>query len=171
MLGAIWAQSIDGVIGDGLTMPWHLPEDLAHFKETTLGAPVLMGRKTWESLPRRPLPGRHNIVLSSRQPGEWSQGAVVTHELPSTFDGWVIGGGALYRTTVAQAEILQVTIVDAHLAPSMRERAVMAPKIPALFYCTMETDWLESATGRLLEGVSPVPLRYKFMTFQRRQTA
>lgn len=50
MLGAIWAQSLDGIIGDGAQMPWHVPEDLKHFKEVTMGAPVIMGRKTWESL-------------------------------------------------------------------------------------------------------------------------
>ena len=50
-LGAIWAQSLDGIIGDGEQMPWHVPEDLAHFKEVTLGSPVIMGRRTWESLP------------------------------------------------------------------------------------------------------------------------
>ena len=58
-LGLIWAQARGGVIGRGGVLPWHLPEDLAHFKRTTLGAPVLMGRKTWDSLPPRfwPLPG------------------------------------------------------------------------------------------------------------------
>ena len=50
MLGAIWAQSLDGIIGDGEQMPWHVPEDLKHFKDVTMGAPVIMGRKTWESL-------------------------------------------------------------------------------------------------------------------------
>ncbi len=62
----IWAQASDGAIGRDGQMPWHLPEDLAHFKRTTLGAPVLMGRRTWESLPERfrPLPGRENLVIT-----------------------------------------------------------------------------------------------------------
>lgn len=65
-LGAIWAQTIDGVIGRDGVMPWHVPEDLAHFKEATAGKPVIMGRRTWESLPDtyKPLPGRTNIVVS-----------------------------------------------------------------------------------------------------------
>ena len=65
-VGMIWAQSRAGIIGDGATTPWHLPEDLQHFKTTTMGAPVIMGRRTWDSLnPKfRPLPGRRNIVLS-----------------------------------------------------------------------------------------------------------
>ncbi|WKD59647.1 dihydrofolate reductase [Corynebacterium caspium] len=171
MLGAIWAQSIDGVIGDGKTMPWHLPEDLAHFKETTMDATVIMGRKTWESLPFKPLPGRQNLVISKRDPGKWSTGATVIRTLPQPLEGWIIGGGKLYKSTINQADFLYITLVDAHLRPTMRERAVLAPKIPAAFYCTTETDWQESATGRLLEGLSPVPLRYKFMMYSRRSTA
>lgn len=78
MLGAIWAQSLDGVIGDGAGMPWHLPEDLKHFKEITFGHPIIMGRRTWEALPMRPLPGRPNHVVSSREAGTWSNGAFVS---------------------------------------------------------------------------------------------
>ena len=63
----IWAEANGGAIGRSGTMPWHLPEDLAHFKRTTWGAPVIMGRRTWESLPNsfRPLPGRTNVVITS----------------------------------------------------------------------------------------------------------
>jgi len=88
MLGAIWAQSLDGIIGDGEQMPWHVPEDLKHFKDVTMGAPVIMGRKTWESLnPKfRPLPGRENYVLSSRAPGQWSAGAQVITAMPPLSD-------------------------------------------------------------------------------------
>lgn len=65
-LGAIWTQTDAGIIGRDGDMPWYAPEDLAHFKKVTLGAPVIMGRRTWESLPPRfrPLPGRTNIVIS-----------------------------------------------------------------------------------------------------------
>lgn len=65
-LGAIWAQTDAGIIGRDGDMPWYAPEDLAHFKKVTLGAPVIMGRRTWESFPPRfrPLPGRTNIVIS-----------------------------------------------------------------------------------------------------------
>ena len=77
-LGLIWAQARDAsgrpVIGAGGTMPWHLPEDLAHFRRVTSGHPVVMGRRTWDSLPPRfrPLPGRANVVVT-RQRG-WSPG-------------------------------------------------------------------------------------------------
>jgi dihydrofolate reductase len=65
-IGLIWAQARGGVIGRGGVMPWHLPEDLAHFKRVTLNHPVIMGRKTWDSIPPRfrPLPGRRNIVVT-----------------------------------------------------------------------------------------------------------
>ena len=66
ILGAIWAQTRDGIIGRNGTMPWHVPEDLNHFKEITAGKPVITGRRTWESLPDayKPLPGRVNIVIT-----------------------------------------------------------------------------------------------------------
>ena len=69
-LGAIWAQTDAGIIGRDGDMPWYAPEDLAHFKKVTLGAPVIMGRRTWESFPPRfrPLPGRTNIVISRSVP-------------------------------------------------------------------------------------------------------
>ena len=84
MLGAIWAQCLDGVIGDGAGMPWHLPEDLKHFKAVTMGHPIIMGRRTWEALPKRPLPGRPNHVVSSREAGTWSNGAFVSRARLST---------------------------------------------------------------------------------------
>ena len=64
-LKLIFAQASNGVIGNCGTLPWHLPEDLAHFRRTTTGCPVIMGRKTWDSLPVmfKPLPGRLNIVV------------------------------------------------------------------------------------------------------------
>ena len=81
-LKLIYARAANGVIGHHNQMPWHLPEDLAHFKRTTLGCPVLMGRKTWESIPAkfRPLPGRANLVLT-RQKDWHAEGAHVVHSL------------------------------------------------------------------------------------------
>jgi dihydrofolate reductase len=72
VLGLVWAQAHAGVIGRNGGMPWHVPEDLAHFKAVTLGAAVVMGRRTWESFPERfrPLPGRRNIVLT--RDASWS---------------------------------------------------------------------------------------------------
>lgn len=119
MLGLIWAQAHDRVIGAHGTMPWHLPEDLKHFRTTTSGATVVMGRATWESLdPRyRPLPGRRNIVLS-RRAGFVADGAETATSLDDALalagagDVWVIGGGQLYAEAIDRADRLEVTDID-----------------------------------------------------------
>jgi dihydrofolate reductase len=99
-LKLIYARSRNGMIGRDGQLPWHLPADLAHFKQTTLGQAVVMGRKTWDSLPERfrPLPGRTNIVIT-RQTGWHAPGALVAHSLeqamslcPAPGPLWVIGG-------------------------------------------------------------------------------
>ncbi|GAA2180798.1 dihydrofolate reductase [Leucobacter tardus] len=86
-VGMIWAEARGGAIGRGGEMPWHLPEDLAHFKEQTWGAPVIMGRRTWESLPERfrPLPGRENVVVTSDDHYD-ARGAVRVASLEAALD-------------------------------------------------------------------------------------
>ena len=83
-INLIFARAANGVIGNLNAMPWHLPEDLAHFKQLTQGCPVVMGRKTWDSLPPRfrPLPGRTNIVIT-RQTDWQADGAERAHKLNS----------------------------------------------------------------------------------------
>lgn len=120
----IWAQATDGAIGRDGVMPWHLPEDLAHFKRTTLGAPVIMGRRTWESLPERfrPLPGRENIVISRDGAYDAPGATVVTslddalkrvdHATSSDSIAWIMGGGELYRSAMPVATELVVTRID-----------------------------------------------------------
>ena len=85
VIGMIWAQTEDGVIGRDGGIPWQVPEDMAHFKATTTGHPVIMGRRTWESFPPafRPLPDRTNIVISSS--GVDLPGAVVVDSLDAAF--------------------------------------------------------------------------------------
>lgn len=119
-VGLIWAQTVDGVIGADNAIPWRLPEDMAHFKAVTLGHPVVMGRRTWDSLPPRfrPLPGRRNIVVT-RDPGWRGDGAdragSITEALESAAPEatWVIGGGEIYRAALPYATTLSVTEVDA----------------------------------------------------------
>ena len=160
-IGLIWAQARGGVIGKDGAMPWHLPEDLAHFKRTTLSHPVIMGRKTWDSLPARfrPLPGRANIVIT-RQP-DWHQNgvqhasnlreALLFAEQTDTPTAWVMGGAQIYAqalplaTRIEMTEIAQDFAGDAH-----------AP--------TPGPEWVESARS---SHVAASGLPYHFVTLRR----
>ena len=116
-IALIAAMANNRVIGKGNQMPWHLPEDLRHFKAMTLGKPIVMGRKTFDSI-GRPLPGRHNIVIS-RQEGLVIEGAtcVTSFEAAKKAAGdvdelVVIGGGQLYAMTIGIADKLYLTEID-----------------------------------------------------------
>ncbi len=120
-LHLILAKARNGVIGKDNAMPWHLPEDMAHFKRVTLGCPVIMGRKTWDSIPARfrPLPGRMNVVVT-RQIG-WSEiGAQPSSSLENALslceqfdDVWVMGGAQIYAQALSFADTAVVTEIDA----------------------------------------------------------
>jgi len=120
LLTLIAAVARNGVIGIGNRLPWHLPADLKHFKALTLGHAVIMGRKTWESLPEkfRPLPGRHNIVIT-RNTSYRVEGATVATSLPAALaaadgsEAFVIGGAELYAAALPLADRLQLTEIDA----------------------------------------------------------
>jgi len=116
----IYARAANGVIGKDGQMPWHLPEDLAHFKRLTGTSPVVMGRKTWESLPARfrPLPGRRNIVIT-RQENWHENGAQRASSLGSALElceqsdaVWVIGGAQIYALALPLASALEVTEIE-----------------------------------------------------------
>lgn len=178
-LGAIWAQSLDGIIGDGSDMPWHVPEDLAHFKQVTMGSPVIMGRRTWESLPQRfrPLPGRENYIISSHDPGEWSLGGHVLHgvdAIDSIDEAWIMGGGQIYAATLDQVDRLEVTLMGAHIGDALGDKAVHAPDIPAHFSVVHDSGWHTSDKGHLaLPGHEPsdLPLKYRFLSYERKDAA
>jgi dihydrofolate reductase len=114
VIGLVWAQAANGVIGRDGSLPWHLPEDLGRFKRLTTGCTVVMGRATWDSLPDvvRPLPGRRNVVLT-RDRAWTAPGAVVVHALDDALAGdedvWVIGGAEVYRQALPYAGVLVVT--------------------------------------------------------------
>jgi dihydrofolate reductase len=158
-IGLIWAQAGNGVIGDAGTIPWRLPEDLARFKELTLSGAVVMGRRTWDSLPERfrPLAGRHNIVIT-RQPDWSAEGATVAHSLADALavsgpgPVWIIGGGEIYRQAMPQADRLEVTEVDLDANGD-----TVAPMVDEAFTRVAGTDWLTSRTG----------LRYRFLSYER----
>jgi dihydrofolate reductase len=119
VIGLIWAQAAGGVIGRAGGIPWRLPEDQAHFRACTSGATVVMGRRTWDSLPVRfrPLPGRRNVVLS-RDRGWSAPGAEAAPDLATALaavpgpDVWVVGGAALYREALPFADRVERTEID-----------------------------------------------------------
>lgn len=153
----IWAQARGGVIGQDGTMPWRVPEDSAHFRNTTMGGAVIMGRKTWDSLPDRfrPLDGRRNIVVT-RQAGWAAPGAEAVHSLQEAFElieaaadetviTWIGGGGELYRQAMPFAAELHITEFDLDvdgdtIAPQIGAEWSMAAAEP-------EAGWLTSRTG------------------------
>ena len=125
-VGLIWAQSTNGVIGVGGGLPWSLPDDLAHFKRATLDSTVVMGRRTWDSLPRKPLPGRSNVVVT-RNPAFHAEGATTVASLSEAFEAaetdrvFCIGGEELFEYALPFADVLEMTLIhevfegDAHM--------------------------------------------------------
>lgn len=116
MLSAIAALSANRVIGQKNQLPWHLPADLKHFKALTLGKPILMGRKTFESI-GRPLPLRHNIILTS-DPVFKAEGCTITSSLDSALslaqpaeEVMVIGGATLYEQLLPRIQRLYLTVI------------------------------------------------------------
>lgn len=167
-VGLVWAQAANGVIGAAGEMPWYLPEDLAHFKAVTAGRPVIMGRKTWDSLPPRfrPLSDRQNIVVTRqedwRADGVDSVGSVSeAFALAAGADGfvWVIGGAQIFADVIDNADRLEVTEINATfdgdtVAPGVSDGWQLVDSDP-------DAGWLTSRTGleyRFLR-YEPAPLR------------
>ncbi|MFI1464756.1 dihydrofolate reductase [Nocardia carnea] len=159
VIGMIWAQTPDGVIGVDNTIPWRVPEDMALFRQTTTGHPVVMGRRTWESLPERfrPLPGRRNIVVT-RQAAWSAEGAETAGSVPAALDlaapatTWVMGGGEVYRAALPYATELLITEVDTEVHGD-----AFAPELGPEWHSADAQDWLESSGG----------LRYRIRRFTR----
>lgn len=160
-IALIYARAANGVIGKDGVMPWHLPQDLAHFKQLTEGYPVVMGRKTWDSLPPRfrPLPGRMNIVVT-RQP-EWAaDGArraaslgealhIAGQSSPTTV--WVIGGAQIYAQALPLAQRVEATEIDRAF-----DGDAHAP--------TLGPEWTQAERA---EHMTSDGLRYAFVRYQR----
>lgn len=166
-LRMIWAQANNGLIGKDGDMPWHLPEDLAHFKACTQGHTVLMGRKTWDSLPPRfkPLPNRTNLVLT-RQPHWQANGATRVNSLQHALQTvqtlqqntlWVMGGAQIYTQCLPLAELLEVTFIELDLEPSQHGNNAHAPSINTQHWQQHCETTQTSRTG----------LRYRFCQFTR----
>jgi dihydrofolate reductase len=153
----IWAQARDGVIGVGGGLPWHLPEDMALFRRLTMGGTVVMGRRTWESLPERfrPLPGRTNVVLTT-DPGWSAEGAHRCGSVADVLDEhesvWVIGGGAVYAAFLPHADRLVVTEIDTQVDGDTWAPALDGEWRPVAR--TPETGWSVSPSGGLHYAVT-----------------
>ena len=113
----IWAQDYNGGIGKSNRLPWQISEDLKNFKSLTLNSTVIMGRKTWDSLPFKPLPSRRNIVLSSQS----IKGVEVYHNYDTCNQSlisdsiekiFIIGGSRIYKLFFEYADFLHITFVD-----------------------------------------------------------
>ncbi|EPW3769169.1 type 3 dihydrofolate reductase, partial [Vibrio fluvialis] len=120
IISMIAAMASDRIIGKDNQMPWHLPADFVWFKRCTMGKPVVMGRKTYQSI-GRPLPGRQNIVIS-RDPHLVIEGVDVVTSIDAALNKagaaeevMIIGGGSIYAECLPRADKLYVTLIDAHL--------------------------------------------------------
>jgi dihydrofolate reductase len=118
MISLVVAVSKNGVIGRYGGLPWHISSDLKRFKEITMGKPIIMGRKTWESLLKKPLPGRRNIVLTKQMKdlGEGAEIVQTIEQAKALVEGadevCVIGGGEIYRQFLSHANRIYLTEVD-----------------------------------------------------------
>jgi dihydrofolate reductase len=161
-LTLVLAMAENGVIGDKGMIPWHIPEDLRRFKALTMGKPIIMGRKTWDSFPKKPLPGRTNIVIT-RQPGWQGEGA---HAVSSLADAlalakaenppsiMVIGGAQIYALALPLADKIEMTLVGASIAGD----TVMPPFEPGV--------WRETACE---DRQGPDGFAYAYVTLLRRR--
>jgi dihydrofolate reductase len=156
----VLAQADNGVIGANNAIPWRISEDLKRFKSITMGKPIIMGRKTWDSFPKRPLPGRTNIVIT--RDTRWrADGAVVVHALDEALvaarreqpdEIAVIGGAEIYRLALPHANLVHLTQVHGDFAGDV----TMPPFGP---------EWREIARE---DHATPEGLHYSYVTLQRR---
>lgn len=175
-IAQIWAQTTAGVIGDGSDMPWYLPEDLQHFKESTQGFPVVMGRTSWEALgdPYRPLPGRENWVVTRDENYDAPGGHLCTSLSQAIAEAaewaaehgketvWILGGGQVYAQCMPICDRVVITEVDM-VAPS--RFSVYAPEIPDDFVAEA-TEWATSEKGHTVDGKGD--LRYRIVDWRRK---
>ena len=159
-MNMIVAAGADGAIGQSGSLIWHIPADLRRFKALTIGHPVIMGRKTWESLPRRPLPGRRNIVVT-RNPLFSAEGAVTVsspEEARRLTDGegaFIIGGAEIYAAMLPYTTRIFLTEIDA-AAPEADARLAIPP-LSGKWSLEETTPWETTPDG----------IRYRYTTYRR----
>jgi dihydrofolate reductase len=151
----VLAVAQNGIIGKKGAIPWHISDDMKRFKALTLGHTVVMGRKTWDSLPKKPLPGRINVVVTRQQ--DWqAEGAVVAHSLGQATAGtsgtvMVIGGAEIYERALPLATRIELTEVHKDFAGDAS-------------FTFDRKGWHETARE---ERVTPEGLRYSYVTLTR----
>jgi dihydrofolate reductase len=149
------AVAENGVIGQGGKIPWHISEDLKRFKALTMGHAVVMGRKTWDSLPRKPLPGRANVVVTRQK--DWNaEGAITAASLGEAIAGtsgtvMVIGGGEIYAAALPMATRVELTEVHQVFDGDAK-------------FEFDRSGWTETARE---SHVTPDGLRYSYVTLTR----
>jgi dihydrofolate reductase len=145
----ILARAKNGVIGKDGGIPWHISDDLKRFKALTMGKVMVMGRKTWDSLPKKPLPGRRNIVVT--RDGDWrAEGAesMSLYQALALPDVFVIGGAEIYRAALARADRIELTEVNKSFDGDAR-------------FDFDGKDWRETARE---DHAAPDGLRYSYVT-------
>lgn len=161
-LSLIAAVARNGAIGKGNDLLWQNPLDQKHFRQTTMGCPVIMGRRTWDSLPARfrPLPGRRNIVVTRNL--EWQDaGAEVAHSLDGAIallagvpKAFVIGGGELYAQAVSRADELVLTEIDTDFEADT-------------FFPAWDRAAFTEASRQSHPAATPQDIGFAFVTYQR----
>lgn len=158
----VLARAANGVIGDVNRIPWRIADDMKRFKAITMGKPIVMGRKTWESFPKRPLPGRTNIVIT-RNPAYRALGAVVVHSLDEALAQamreepaavMIVGGAEIYRAALPVASRIELTEVHRDFAGD-----VSMPDFD-------RTTWTETAREN---HATADGLAYSYVTLERRR--
>ena len=159
-LHLIVAHARNGAIGKEGKLPWYLPEDLKHFKRTTLGKPVIMGRKTWETL-GKPLPGRKTIVVT-RKPDYVAEGAVVVHSIDDAVTAvgeapiaFIMGGADLYAQTLNRVQVAHVTVLNADFDGD------------AFFKPLSDDEWF-LADEQTFPATDSHPFSYSFRRYERK---
>ena len=152
----VLAVAQNGVIGKKGAIPWHISDDMKRFKALTLGHTVVMGRKTWDSLPKKPLPGRINVVVT-RQKDWQAEGAVVANSLGQATAGtsgtvMVIGGAEIYERALPLASRIELTEIHKDFDGDAR-------------FVLDRTGWHETLRE---DHVTPDGLRYSYVTLDRR---
>jgi dihydrofolate reductase len=156
----VLAMADNGVIGDRGAIPWRIPDDVKRFKALTIGHPIVMGRKTWESFPKRPLPGRTNIVIT-RDVGYRAEGAVVVHSFDDAVARaqaknpaqiGIVGGVAIYREALPRAARIELTEVHVDAPGDVR--------LPPFD----KSVWRETARE---DHATADGLRYSYVTLER----